>query len=167
MSDTKNRIRRHVTERPGTHFNQLGRDLDLANGQVQYHLRKLRREGEIVAEEICGQTHYFDPEFGPWERVTVAFLRRETPREIILRLHADGPTQPTTLASELDLARSTIAWHVSNLEEHDVVRKSTARPVTIELARPDRTAELLDAVSESLPNRIVDRFVRTVDQLFE
>lgn len=167
MSETKHRIHRHVRKTPGIHFNQLGRELDLANGQVQYHLRRLCREDAIVAERVCGQTHYFDPSFDPWERTTVAFLRRETPREIIVRLHANGPTRPTTLTSELDLARSTIAWHVSNLVEHDVVEKSADRPVTLSLVYPDRTAALLDTVSPSLPNRIVDRFVRTVDRIFE
>jgi predicted metalloenzyme YecM len=35
------------------------------------------------------------------------------------------------------------------------------------LNRPDRTAELIEIVSPSLPDRLVDRFVRTVDELFE
>lgn len=167
MSDVRNRIRRHVYDTPGVHFSRLGRELDLATGQVQYHLRQLIRGDEIVAEEIVGQTHYFDPEFDPWERHALAFLQRETAREIIVRLHADGPTQPTTLASDLDLARSTIAWHVSNLVEQRIVEKSETRPMTLSLARPERTAGLLEEASPSLPDRVVDRFIRTVDQLLE
>jgi len=37
----------------------------------------------------------------------------------------------------------------------------------LSLAFPERTATLFDEVSPSLPDRIVDRFVRTVDSLFE
>jgi len=168
MPDTRARIRRHVRETPGVHFNRVGRDLDIATGQAQYHLRRLVRDGEIAVERIGGRAHYFDPAFDPWERRTVAFLRRETAREILVRLHADGPTRSTTLADELDLARSTVSWHVSNLVESGIVeevRRATHAPLA-RVPRADRDA-FFDEVSPSLPDRIVDRFVRTVDSLFE
>ena len=167
MSDTRTRIRRHVRDTPGVHFNQVGRDLDIATGQVQYHLRRLVRNDELVVERIGGRTHYFDPSFDPWERRALALLRRETPREIIVRLHADGPKRPKALASDIDLARSTISWHVSTLAENGIVEKSDDHPMTLALNRPDRTAELLEVASPSLPDRLVDRFVRTVDELLD
>lgn len=167
MSETRERIRRRIRKRPGIHFSELLRELDIATGQGQYHLHRLTRSGEVTAEEVGGKTHYFDPTFDPWERRAVAYLRRETPRGIIARLHANGPMHPDELAEELDLARSTIAWHVSNLVEDDVVEKSSGRPVTVSLCYPDQTADLLEEVSPSLPDSIVDRFVRTVDKLLE
>ncbi|SFR49732.1 MULTISPECIES: winged helix-turn-helix transcriptional regulator [Halorubrum] len=167
MATTRDRVRRHVRETPGVHFNRVERDLDIATGQAQYHLRRLVNDEELVVERIAGRTHYFDPAFDPWERRALAFLRRETAREIVLRLHADGPLRPETLTTELDLARSTVSWHVSNLSDAGIVTKSDDRPMTITLARPDRTDELLEAVSPSLPDRLVDRFIRTVDSLFE
>ena len=167
MLDTRARVRQHVRDTPGVHFNRVGRELDIATGQAQYHLRQLVRDGEVDVERIEGRTHYFDPAFDPWERRTLAFLRRETAREIIVRLHADGAVRPKTLTSELDLARSTVSWHTSTLVDNGIVEKSDDRPMTLSLSRPDRTADLLDEVSPSLPDRIVDRFIRTVDSLFE
>lgn len=167
MPETRARVRRHVRDTPGVHFNRVSRDLDIATGQAQYHLRRLVRDGEVAVERIGGRAHYFDPAFDLWDRRAVAFLRRETAREILVRLHAEGATRPATLAEELDLARSTVSWHVSNLAESGIVEKSDDRPMRVSLARPDRTAALLDEVSASLPDRIVDRFVRTVDDLFE
>ena len=167
MPETRARVRRHVRDTPGVHFNRVSRDLDIATGQAQYHLRRLVRDGEVAVERIGGRAHYFDPAFDPWERRAVAFLRRETAREILVRLHAEGATRPAALAEELDLARSTVSWHVSNLVESGIVEKSADRPMRVSLARPERTAALLDEVSTSLPDRIVDRFVRTVDDLFE
>jgi len=167
MAATRERIRRYVHETPGVHFNRLGRDLDLATGQVQYHLRRLTRSESVVAESVGGRTHYFPPEYDPWERRLIAYLRRETTRAILVRLHANGPIRPVDLADELDIARSTVAYHVSNLDDAGAVVRSPDEPMRVSLAEPDRTAELLDAVSPSLPDRIVDRFVRTVDRLFE
>ncbi|QHS17492.1 ArsR family transcriptional regulator [haloarchaeon 3A1-DGR] len=165
MSDTRDRIRRRVHATPGLHFRRIGRELDLATGQVQYHLRRLEREGAIVEEPVSGKTHYFAPSFEPWERRTIAFLRRETARGIIVRLAADGRKRPPELATELELAESTISWHLSTLAEHDVVEKSAASPMTVSLTRPDRTTELIDVVSPSVSDRLVDRFLRTVDEM--
>lgn len=167
MTDTRTRIRRHVRDTPGVHFNRVGRDLDIATGQVQYHLRRLVRDDELAVERIGGRVHYFDQSFDPWERRALAFLRRETARGILVRLHADDPKRPKTLADDLDLARSTISWHVSTLVENGIVEKSADRPMTIELSRPDRTAELLEMASSSLPDRLVDRFIRTVDSVLD
>ena len=167
MSDTRARIRRHVLDTPGVHFNRLGRELDVATGQAQYHLRRLVRDDELAVERVAGRTHYFDPAFDPWERRTIAFLRRETARELIVRLYTAGPTRPTDLAEELGIARSTVAWHVSTLADAGVLEKSDSRPMTLRLAAPERTATLLETVSPSLPDRLLDRFTRTVDQLFE
>jgi len=167
MTTTRSRVCHHVQETPGVHFNQIKRDLDLATGQVQYHLKRLVDDGELDVERVGGRAHYFDLDFDPWERRTLAYLRRETAREIIVRLHAQGPIQPATLTEDLDLARSTVAWHVSNLTEADVLVKSEEWPTTVRLAHPERTAELLEAVSPSLPDRLVDRFMRTVDSLLD
>ncbi|ELZ47417.1 ArsR family transcriptional regulator [Halorubrum californiense DSM 19288] len=167
MADTRTRIRQHVRDTPGVHFNQVGRDLDIATGQVQYHLRRLVRDDELAVERIGGRAHYFDRSFDPWERRALAFLRRETARGILVRLHADGPKRPKTLADDLDLARSTVSWHVSTLVENGIVEKSTDRPMTLDLSRPDRTAELLETASPSLPDRLVDRFIRTVDSVLD
>jgi predicted transcriptional regulator len=167
MATTRDWVRRHLCETPGVHFNQVERDLDIATGQAQYHLRRLLNDKELIVERITGRAHYFDLAFDPWERRALAFLRRETAREIVFRLHSDGPLRPDVLTTELDLSRSTVSWHVSNLSDAGVVTKSDDRPMTITLTRPEHTAELLDVVSPSLPDRLVDRFIRTVDSLFE
>ena len=167
MPTTRTRVRSHVCEMPGVHFNQIKRDLDLATWQVQYHLQRLVADGELEVERVGGRAHYFDLEFDPWERRTLAYLRRETAREIIVRLHSEGTIQPSTLTDDLDLARSTVSWHVSNLTEADILVKSDDRPMTLRLAHPERTADLLETVSPSLPDRLVDRFMRTVDSLFD
>jgi predicted transcriptional regulator len=167
MSDTRTRIRRHVRNTPGVHFNQVGCDLDIATGQVQYHLHRLVRNDELAVKRISGRTQYFDSLFDLWERRALVFSRRETPREILVRVCTDGPKLSKTLASDLGLAQSTISWHVLTLAENGVVEKSDERPLTLTLNRPDRTAELLEMVSPSLPDRLVDRFVWTVDEFFE
>lgn len=164
---TREALRSHVERHPGHHFNALVRDLDLAPGQVQYHLRRLRKDGSVIEEAYYGQTHYYPPEVDAWERGLLALVRRETARDVLFDLLEHGPHGPGEVADRVGIARSTLEWHVDHLVEQDVVRKErdSANRVTLELVAPERTVELLDAVEPSLPERLVDRFERLLDGL--
>jgi predicted transcriptional regulator len=72
MTDTRTRIADCIATRPGIHFSELVRRLDLAPGQVQYHCRRLRKSDRVVEEHLYGRTHYYDPEFDAWERAAIA-----------------------------------------------------------------------------------------------
>lgn len=169
MSDTRDRIAEHVAANPGVHFNGLERALDLATGQVQHHLRRLRADGRVVAEECCGRTHYYPEGYGEWERRALALLRRETAADVVAVVLARGDVAPGDVAAELDLAASTVSYHVDRLVEHDVVekREDAEGGVLLTAARPTATAELLAAADQPVADRLVDRFVRLVDHLLE
>ncbi|MGM0606697.1 MAG: winged helix-turn-helix transcriptional regulator, partial [Halobacteriota archaeon] len=83
MTDTKTRVRSHVESTPGVHFNAVSRNLDIATGQTQYHLRRLLRDDSIQSLEVCGRTHYFATGYSEREQAAIALLRRETTRELV------------------------------------------------------------------------------------
>ena len=130
---------------PGIHFNDLVRTLDLAPGQVQYHLKHLLAAESVVDEQRYGRTHYFSPEVDDWERGALSLIRRETAGDVVAVLHDRGPMPPGELADALDIARSTLEWHLGHLEEEEVVRKERdeRNHVTLVLVRPEETAALL------------------------
>jgi len=165
MTDVRRQVHEHVRTNPGVHFNELARNLDIATGQAQYHLRRLGRSGEVVAERIRGRTHYFDPEYDDWERRVLSLYRRETARDIITLLLDEGRLPAATIADRLDLARSTVSWHVETLVDAGVVDRSYGDRgrVEVALARPAETIQFLGTVTPSLADTLIDRFVRLVD----
>ncbi|AZH26102.1 winged helix-turn-helix transcriptional regulator [Haloplanus aerogenes] len=167
MTAQRDRIHQYVAGHPGVHFNKLARELDLATGQLQYHLKKLRRTDDVVAESLYGRTHYYTPEYDDWERGAVAVLHRETARDVLLYLIEAGPSAPAPVASDLDIARSTLEWHLDHLIEQNLVekRRDDRGHVTLALSRPVETAELLRLIEPTVPERLVDRFTRLVDNL--
>lgn len=169
MNDVRQSIRRRIRADPGIHFNALVRELDLAAGQTQYHVRRLVRSEEIVAEELYGRTHYYVGEYDEWDRAALALLRRETCRDVVLFLIERGPSRPDEVAENLGIARSTLEWHLSNLVERSLVEKryDDGNRVTLHLASPERTGELLARITPSVADRLLDRYVRLVDQLLE
>ena len=167
MSVQRARIADAIAEAPGIHFSELVRRLDLAPGQVQYHVTRLRRRDDVLEERLYGRTHFYPPSFDEWERGAVALLRRESARDVVTYLLAEGPAGPAAVAEDLDLARSTVEWHVGRLAERGLVekRRDERNRVTLVPARPADTVRLLAAVDPSLPDRLVDRFARLVDSL--
>ncbi|WP_331235863.1 winged helix-turn-helix transcriptional regulator [Natronorarus salvus] len=169
MTDTRERIRAHVGERPGIHFNALVRETGFAPGQLQYHLRRLLREDEVTVERLYGRSHYYSPEYDAWERGALALFRRETAREAMFVLLERESARPERVADALGVARSTLEWHLDHLAEQDLVEKRTDErgQVLLRLTHPERTARLLRRTSPSFPDRLVDRFIRLVDALLE
>ncbi|SEP64239.1 winged helix-turn-helix transcriptional regulator [Natrinema salaciae] len=169
MSDTRDQIRAHVQANAGIHFNELVRESAYAPGQIQYHVRRLIDADDLVREEWYGQTHYYPPQYDPWERTALALFRRETVREIVVYLIEHEPSRPDTVAAKLDIARSTLEYHLDHLIEGDIVTKTydDRNRVTLSLATPEQTAQLLAEVTPTVPDRLVDRFTRLVDGLLE
>ena len=164
--DTRARIADHVAANPGVHFSELVRALDLAPGQVQYHLRQLRDE-EVVAEDRYGRTHYYPPDCDAFERRAIAVLRRETAADVVATLLRRGPSSPGSVAEDVDIARSTLEFHLDRLTDLGIVakRRDERGRVTLVLERPEETAAILRTVDPSLPDRLVDRFGRLLDRL--
>ncbi|MFC7073543.1 winged helix-turn-helix transcriptional regulator [Halovenus rubra] len=170
MSNTRSQVRECIHRNPGIHFNEVRRTLDIATGQAQYHLRKLRRQEQVQSEDICGQTHYYPPTYSDWERGAIALLRRETTREVVLFLLEDDEAPPAAIADRLGTARSTIEWHLSNLIEYNVVTKEhvSARDgeqLVVVLTDPSTTYRLLREVKPRFSDRLIDRFSRLADDL--
>lgn len=166
MNETRQQILAHVKSNPGVHFNGIVRDIDIATGQAQYHLRRLIKGGELEDESINGRTHYFSPEFDPWERRALALLRRETSRNVIALGLRDGSVPAPAVADELDVARSTVTWHLSNLEEAGIVRTDYGPDgkLSYEIVDPARTRDLLGMVTPSLSDQLIDRFGILLDR---
>jgi len=166
MSGTRATIRRAVHAHPGIHFSELVRRLDLAPGQVQYHLKRLRTDEEVVDEHLYGRTHYYPPDCDPWERRALALLRRETAGDVVGHLLVHEPVDPATVAADLGIARSTLEWHLDRLVDHGLVekRRDERNRVTLAVDNRDDTVRLLRDADPTLRDRLVDRFTRLVDK---
>jgi DNA-binding MarR family transcriptional regulator len=97
----------------------------------------------------------------------LALVRRETTRDVLLAALDDHSNRPSDVADRVGIARSTLEHHVDNLEAAGVLEKERDRRghVTLTLARPQRTADLLETVEPSVSDRLVDRFTRLVDDV--
>lgn len=169
MTSSRTRIREQVEANAGIHFNQLVRDTEFARGQIQYHVRRLVDDGALVRDEFYGQTHFYPPDYDEWERGALALFRRETAQEIVIYLFENEPATPARIAEDLDVARSTLEYHVDHLVEREIVEKRYGEHnrVTLTLVAPEASVRLLDVASPTLSETLVDRFSRLIDSFVE
>lgn len=169
MSTVRSRLLAHLERCPGAHVSALVRDLDLAPGQVQYHLDHLRDADRVVAERYRGRTHHFPEEYDACERRAIAVLCRETARDVVAYLLQSGPTSPGVVADDLDIARSTLEYHLEALTTESLVekRRDDTGQVTLIVPDPAATLSVLAAARPGTVDRFHDRFTRLVDALLE
>ncbi len=166
MTETRKTIADTIETHPGIHFNELTRRLELAPGQVQYHVRQLLADQAVTVERLYGRTHYYPPTYNDDERRALALLQRETAGDIVAYLLVNGPTEPTVIAEDLQIARSTLEWQLKRLIDQDLVAKHQAdNTVTIRIQAPELATSLLRDADPALRERLVDRFTRLIDHL--
>lgn len=117
-NENNRRILEYISENPGCHLRQIKRELDLAMGTIQYHLKTLQKQGKISSEKQNFYKYYFPMGlFEKNERKILQILNQETAREILLSiLEKKNPTQ-TDIANFMNLSSPTINWQITRLIE--------------------------------------------------
>jgi predicted transcriptional regulator len=117
-SDAPGAIAGYVAATPGAHFSKIRDNLQLGTGETQHHLRRLERDGTLESRKDGDYRRYFPAgRFSEAERVALGYLRRETPRGMILALLRTPDLGAAALADRLDVSRPTVSKYAAELDE--------------------------------------------------
>lgn len=171
---TRQQVYQLVNEHPGLHLRELARQLDLRTSHAEYHLHQLTKAGLVKTEQTEGYKRYFvaiepnrelpegavQPEDRPW----LSLLRQERPLEIVAHLLQEGPGQMGEIADSMDIARSTLSYHVDKLEAQDIVERARrGNQRYVQLSDRERTIRLL--VQHQPPEDLVAGFEQLWDDV--
>ena len=144
-NETREAIRGYVPTTPGAHFSKLRDDLQLGTGEAQHHLRKLVDDGEIESTKDADYRRYFPADrFDDLDKRALGYLRRETPRGMVLARLRNPDATGAALADDLGVSRPTVSAAAAALEDAALL---------------DRT----DGYSLSEPERLLTLVVRYAD----
>ncbi|WP_302080927.1 winged helix-turn-helix transcriptional regulator [Salinibaculum rarum] len=116
-SDAPDAIMGYLTATPGAHFSKIRDDLQLGTGETQHHLRRLESEGTIESRKDGDYSRYFPAgRFSEFEQVALGYLRRETPRGMLVALLDSPGISAGDIATRLDVSRPTVSKHAAELE---------------------------------------------------
>ena len=159
-SDARGTIAGYLAATPGAHFSKIRDDLDLATGETQHHLKRLERGGTVESHRDGDYRRYFPArEFDAFERRALGFLRRETPRGMVIALLRDGDATASDLAAELEVARPTVSKHAADLDAAGLLSREDG----YSLVRPERLLTLLVGYADSFDAATVE-FAREADR---
>ncbi|WP_254524747.1 winged helix-turn-helix transcriptional regulator [Natrinema caseinilyticum] len=158
-------IYQHVRANPGIHFRALLDELEYAQGTLQYHLRWLTDRGLLEESDDGKYTRYYPAEeFDEADQAVMNALRREYARRIVAHLAVEGALSTAELSERLDRSPSTVSWHLSKLEDADLVTKERrGRSVEYQLRDPERVQYLYAVHRRTFTDRVVDRLFELWD----
>ncbi|MFW3145531.1 MAG: winged helix-turn-helix transcriptional regulator [Thermoplasmatota archaeon] len=155
----RKRITEYIRRNPGVHFRQMSRDLDLAIGQLDFHLNALLK-GEAIVKEVQGGNarYYVRDRFSKTEKRAVSALRREIPRGIVLFLLENPGATPTEILSNFTITSATLSYHLRRLEKAEVLEaRSSGRERYYYVREPDVVQTLLVMYRSTLLDAIVEK----------
>ena len=116
-SDARGALAGYIAATPGAHFSKIRDDLKLGTGETQHHLRELTREGAIERRKDGDYSRYFPAgRFTEFEQVALGYLRRETPRGMLVALLESPEATAAELAARVGVSQPTVSKYAAQLE---------------------------------------------------
>ncbi len=115
--DVRDAIAGYLATTPGAHFSKVRDDLQLGTGETQHHLRTLADDQRIESRKDGDYRRFFPAgRFDEFEQIALGYLRRETPRGMLVELLRNPDATASDLATALDVSRPTISKYAGQLE---------------------------------------------------
>lgn len=116
-SEARDAIVGYLATTPGAHFSKVRDDLQLGTGETQHHLRTLEGGGALEHREDGEYKRYFPTDrFSDFEQRALGYLRRQTPRRMLITLLRTPEASGADLADAADVSRSTVSKYAAELE---------------------------------------------------
>jgi len=165
LDATQRRVLQFITSHPGVHLREICRALGLAMGDVQYHIRRLERDGRIHSVRR-GLYKFFYPAnlFGERQRDVLSVLSLERPRELLLNIIDHPESTQEALAGATHISQPTVSWHLKRLVDLGIVgRHQEGRIVTYSVVGGGEIANFIKTyhptVWEKWSSRLADIFI--------
>ena len=145
-SDVRDAIVGYVARTPGAHFSKVRDDLQLGTGETQHHLRRLLDGGTLVSRRDGDYRRFYPADrFDSFEQVTLGFLRRDTPRALLIACLREPGRTGAALASALDVSRPTVSTTARALAEAGLLDRESGYRVVA----PETVIKLLVRYADS------------------
>lgn len=140
QSDVREAILGYLAATPGAHFSKLRDDLAIGTGEAQHHVRRLLDAGAIETDRDGDYRRFYPAgRYSAAEKTILGYLRRETPRGMLIALLRDPEASASDLADTLDVSRPTISKHAAELADAGLLDREDG----YSLVTPEATLVLL------------------------
>lgn len=158
--ETRRRIYLHIQKIPGAHMREIGRDLEIPMGTLEYHLHYLVKAELLTTRQDPRYTRYFATGgLSRRDKDVLALLRQKVPRQIAARLLLEPGSSHGALLAKFALAPSTLSFHLKKLVLAGIVsQEKQGRENLYRVVEPDLVARVLVQHKETFFDDVIDRF---------
>jgi predicted transcriptional regulator len=121
MIDRNIHLQQIIDQNPGIQFREIMRSSGLKNGVLSHYLGKLEKHGIIKVVRGPRQTRFYPIGFSEDESKTIKFLRRQTPRDLLLSLVKQDGLEFSELVNKVGKSPSTVSLYLSQLVQDKLV----------------------------------------------
>ena len=123
-SDVRDAITGYLATTPGAHFSKLRDDLQLGTGETQHHLKRLEESGVVESwKDGDYRRSVVANRFSGAEKTTLGYLRRSTPRGMLLALLGDPTLSAGELADVVGVSRPSVSKHAADLDSAGILSR--------------------------------------------
>lgn len=152
-SDVRDAITGYLTTTPGAHFSKLRDDLQLGTGETQHHLRRLLDDGAVESERDGDYKRLYPVgRFSAFEKRALGYLRRETPRGMVVELLRNPDATGAELASTLGVSQASVSKYAAQLDDAGILSREDGYRVE----RPETLITLLVRYADSFDARTAE-----------
>lgn len=165
--EARRRLYTLIRDEPGLHMRELERRSGMPLSTLRHHLRFLGDHRLVDAVEDKNLSRYFATTLVERaDRATLAALRQEALRRVVLHLLAKGgQARYESLREELRLPASTLAVYLQQLTRAGILaRRSLGRESRYDVLDPERVLRLLHTYRASFLDALVDHLLDVVYQ---
>jgi len=143
---SRDAITGYLSATPGAHFSKLRDDLTLSTGEAQHHLGRLVEAGAVESVKDGEYRRFFLTDtFDEFEKAALGYLRRDTPRAMVVELLLDPDANGAELAERVDVSRATVSTYAAELSERGLLSRTDGYAVE----RPETVLLLLSRYADS------------------
>lgn len=158
--ETRKRIYQYLQKFPGAHMREIGREVDIPMGTLEYHLHYLVKANLLTTRQDTRYTRYFATgELSRREKDVLAILRQKVPRQLAAYLLLEPGASHGTLLAKFALSASTLSFHLKKLTSANIASvEKVGRENLYRIVEPELVARVLIQHRESFFDDVVDRF---------
>ena len=112
-----------INQNPGIHLRELQRTVTCAMGALQYHVRHLEADAQVVSIRVGNAKHFFMADYSSEEQVLKlsALARNPTIRTILGEVMTQGRVTQAELSRTMSLDKSLISYYTGSLQKAEVL----------------------------------------------
>jgi len=127
-----------IKANPGSHLRGIKRELNLAMGVLQYHLRRLEKDQSIISRRRGLYKRFYKRlDFEVEEQEILGVLFQETERDLLLYLLKTPDATQKELSEFAHISASSTSWHMKRLVEAGLVKSRRQGSFVYYMAKGD------------------------------